>query len=176
MRCAQQFVQSRVPSSTRALPHPTTTFPPGARDTTSGVGVARTVVAKVRGGLDHAAHWASPQTGVGQIANSVACVRLDADEGTSFCYVVLTENKPRHLGSVSSQMKRTLTGPCVDVVVDLARPLDRRLTRLFGWGDVWADAEQLGQAVTEDPAPPWAPPSTAARHSSGRREEGAPML
>lgn len=146
------YVQPFV--STGALVHSHThamrTFPPCERDTTSATGVVCTVVAKIRGGFDYAAQWASLQTDFEQTVGAVALVKLDADQGSPVLYIVLTENTPKTLGNVVTRIKRMLTGPSTNVNVEWVRALDRRLTRLFGWGDVWADSDHLERAVKED--------------------------
>ena len=123
-------------------------FPPGARDACEDFKI-RTVVAKVCGSKN-AGEWASIQTGVGQLAQAVALVRLDVDEGTPMVYIVLTYAKPDLLANIVPRLKKKLKASPIEAEVEWIRALDRRLTLLFGWGDVWATVEQIDKAVSND--------------------------
>ena len=127
----------------------TTLFPLCVRDQCTGYKV-RTVVAKVSATTNNIIKWASLQTEIGQSAHAVALVHLDADEDTSVAYIVLTMAKSNLLTDVTKSMLTKLESQTIGAKVDWIRPLDRRLTLLFGWGDVWADVEQVKEAIERE--------------------------
>lgn len=123
-------------------------FPPCARDVCPPR-LVRTVVVKI-GGSKNAVEWAGLQTGVGQTAQAVALVLLDEDEDTPVGYIVLTQAKPDTLANVAAKLRKKLQAPPIEAEVEWIRALDRRLTKLFGWGDVWMDGEQVSKAVSRN--------------------------
>lgn len=120
-------------------------FPPCARDLCPKR-LVRTVVVKIQAS-SNAINWASIQTGVGQTAQAAALVHLETDKETQIVYVVLTNARPDTLGNIESRLEKKLRSPPIEATVEWVRILDRHLTLLFGWGDVWVDSEHIDKAV-----------------------------
>ncbi len=77
-------------------------------------------------------------------------VQLEADRYEPVVYITLTMRKPDYLANIATRLKRSLRAQRINEDVKWVRPLDRRLTRLFGWCVVWADHEHLAKAVAGD--------------------------
>ena len=109
---------------------------------------AQTFVAKVRAARG-AVEWISVMTSTGHGAGAVAVVNLETDE-PDLLYIVITRQAVRlkdYALSLTSKLEH------LSAKVEWVRPFDRRLQRLFGWGDVWASRETLDKACeTEDKA------------------------
>jgi hypothetical protein len=124
-------------------------FPPCVRDASRSESV-RTVVAKVDAPNAAVMNWLSSATGAGRDAHAVAIVQLQKDLDTHVFYIVLTLFKGGLLSNLGKGLHQRLAAPPMSATVHWIRPFDRRLQRLFEWGDVWAEREVVEKAVDEE--------------------------
>jgi hypothetical protein len=122
-------------------------FPPCVRDTRQD-GTPSTVVVKMRT-TKAAVQWVSVSTMPGLEARAVALVHLqkDVDLETGFMYMVLTPVKVSTFQNYQKHLQRKLEAPPIEAAIEWVRPLDRRLQRLFDWGDCWMEHDSIAQAV-----------------------------
>ncbi len=102
-----------------------------------------TIVAKmVVGGLSGLLwDWAASQMVVG----AGACAVIDLPNGDT--YVAVRTAKASHTVHVAASTKALIEQLPGSPRVDWVRPLNRRLQRLFGWGDVGATDADVARAV-----------------------------
>ncbi len=124
-------------------------IPPCAKDVRKD-GVPSTVVVKMKAD-NNVIQWASVCTAPGLDGRAVGIVHLyqDIDAQTGIVYMVITPRKITTLGNYKSILMRKLSAPPFEVEVEWIRGLDRRLQRLFEWGDCWADTAQIQTAIDD---------------------------
>lgn len=125
-------------------------IPPCARDV-SHDGTSSTVVVKLQA-TAFAVQWASASTAPGLGFRAVALVQLrsDADFETDVMYLVITLHKMSKMYNCKEQLLRKLRAPPIEADVEWIRPFDRRLQRLFKWGDCWMDQEDVKKAIQDE--------------------------
>jgi hypothetical protein len=125
--------------------------PPCVKDS-SRDGVPSTVVVKMQANRS-AIQWASIATMPGLDARAVALVylRRDIETESGVVYLVMTPaNKGSTISNTRDRLKRKLETPSIDAKIDWIRPFDRRLQRLFGWGDCWIDGNDVREMIARD--------------------------
>lgn len=127
-------------------------FPPCVRDAHVGSRASdqvRTVVAKVDAPNAAVMSWFRSSTEAGRDAQAAAIVQLDIDDNSGVFYAVLSLAKLSTLHNVVRDLRLRLESPPINATVAWIRPFDRRLQRLFDWGDVWADRDRLEQLIED---------------------------
>jgi hypothetical protein len=127
----------------------TSTFPPCVRDENGHSESIRTVVAKVEAQSAAIGSWLSASVEAGRDAQAAAFVQLERDTDTNVFYVVLTLAKTTMVQHTNRLRKKFEAWP-MSAKVYWIRPLDRRLQRLFEWGDVWIARETVEKAVERE--------------------------
>lgn len=122
-------------------------IPPCVKDV-RGDGVPSTVVVKMSA-TSTVIQWASGSTLPGIEARATALVYLkeDIELETGIVYLVLTPLTISTLQNYQKHLTKKLTA--LSAEIKWIRPLDRRLQRLFQWGDAWMDKEQLQTAIDD---------------------------
>ncbi len=127
----------------------TTMFPPCVRDVRKGQRV-RTVVAKIQAPNAAVIEWINSTVLAGRDAEAAAIVQLECDTDTNMFHVVITRTKADTVQHISDALSKRLEAPPLSASIVWIRAFDRRLQRLFDWGDVWAPREYLERLVEED--------------------------
>ncbi len=122
-------------------------LPPCVKDLRDD-GAPSTVVVKMKADAN-VIQWASVCTAPGFDGRAVAIVHLrrDIDAQSGTIYMVITPRKITTLDHYKTSLMRKLRTPPLDAKVDWIRGFDRRLQRLFNWGDCWIDKVQIQTAV-----------------------------
>lgn len=88
-------------------------------------------------------YWLSSLVKLRKIrAAAVVCIQSFDDKCQQ--YIVITPTKMSSFQYFETQLKCQLKE--LEAKVEWIRPLDRRLQRLLGWGDVWVDKEEVLKA------------------------------
>lgn len=124
---------------------------PCARDESDN-GIALTLAVKLKATTE-ATQWASGTSLLnmpGLCSRAVALVQLrfDTELETDIMYMIITPTKRiTNLKLAKDQLRDKLQS--FNAVVEWIRPFDRRLQRLFKWGDCWMDQEDVKKAIQD---------------------------
>ena len=115
---------------------------------TAAPGNARTFVAKVLEGHQYLDAHGTAELIRGAGAYALVVVHRCVDEADEGCYFVLTERREKSASKHATSFMRALRESAGNPRADWIGPLSRRLQRLFGWGDVFAGAADVHEAVS----------------------------
>lgn len=126
-------------------------IPPCVKDTRTD-SAPSTVAVKFSAPNSAAVQWAAASTIPGVEARITALVQLqtDLEASTGVLYLVLTPTKLSTFQNYKMHIVRKLE--LLAATVEWVRPFDRRLQRLFQWGDSWLDDSALQKAVDDGDA------------------------
>jgi hypothetical protein len=124
-------------------------FPPCVRDAGSSDAV-QTVVAKIGAHSSAVGDWLTSSVAAGRDAQAAAFVQLEKDIDTNVFYLLQTLPKKVSVHHFGRDLQKKLAAPPMSATVHWIRPFDRRLQRLFEWGDIWAERECVEKAVDEE--------------------------
>lgn len=134
------------------MPATSSQFPPCARDEGRSDSI-RTIVVKVNAPNATVMNWLGSATGAGRDAQAAAIVQLEKDTDAGIFYIVLSLHKRDTLQHIDRDLSKRLEAPPMSASINWIRPLDRRLQRLFDWGDAWVDQKLVEQiAQSDDPS------------------------
>ncbi len=124
-------------------------FPPCIRDDNGDSESIRTIVAKVEAQSVAIGSWLSASVEAGRDAQAAAFIQLERDTDTNIFYVVLTLSKPT-TSQHANRFRKKLEAWPMNAKVEWIRPFDRRLQRLFEWGDAWVERAVVEKAVERE--------------------------
>jgi succinate dehydrogenase flavin-adding protein (antitoxin of CptAB toxin-antitoxin module) len=124
-------------------------FPPCIRDADGDSESIRTIVAKVEAQSVAIGSWLSASVEAGRDAQAAAFIQLERDTDTNIFYVVLTLSKPT-TSQHANRFRKKLEAWPMNAKVEWIRPFDRRLQRLFEWGDAWVESAVVEKAVERE--------------------------
>jgi hypothetical protein len=124
-------------------------FPPCVRDAGSSDAV-QTIVAKIGTSSSAVGDWLTSSVAAGGNAQTAGFVQLEKDADTNVFYLLQTLSKRASVHHFGRGLQKKLQAPPMSATVYWIRPFDRRLQRLFEWGDVWAERSCVEKAVDEE--------------------------